>query len=429
MGDRIRRRWVNAVKVGLVMAGTAALGTTGAGCKPIVRRAIIQLKEARARSERTPRPPPGEPATLEEASEFAAAINAAVSAHQSIRGLLDGDVFVDRSLGDLDLPLKMTRPVAQELSQQIDQSLEELLKGGGSYRCLANRVVEGERRVKFRLLQAGGGFNYHDYVVVKREGKVRAVDVHLLLLAEPMSRSVRRAVLPLAVDANQGVLARLNPAENSYCKHLDTIRKMIKGRDPREVLAAYRQLPDDLKDDKNLLMMRLQAASTAVEGDEPFLAAMNDYQRVFPDDPSAQIVSIDYSFLKKRYAEALDAIRSLEQSVGPDPHLAVLRATAFMDLGQPDRARAEVEHALLEEPDLAEALGLGILLDLHFGDDGAALAKVDEGRRRKVDLSSVEKNPAFAALVLRRAPSGQPAEAPPSAFGATLSSSRGAREE
>lgn len=400
MRARDPRPWGKAVRLGLVVAGAMAFGSVCGSNRPVVHRAITRVREVRERFERTPRPAPGIPATFEEAGEFATAVDAAVSAHGSLRSLLDGDVFVDRALGDLQLPIRMTRPAVDGVAEKLQHSLKELLKEGGSYRCLDNRIVNGERRVKFRLLQAGGGFNYHDYVVVKRAGSIRAVDVHLLLMAEPMSLSVRRAVLPFAIDANKALLARLSPAENEYYHNLATIEKVAgKQGDPRGALAAYRQLPDDLKRDRNLLTMRLRAASLLVDDDAEYLSAMDDYRRAFPDESSTEIVSIDYFLKKQRYAEALDAITALEESAGPDPHLNVLRATALMHLSLPELARAEIKTALEREPELAEAASLDILLDLSLGLDGVARSKVEDARRRNVDLSSVQNNPAFAAFM------------------------------
>src|SRR5690606_15533313 len=184
-------------------------------------------------------------------------------------------------------------------------------------------------------------------------------------------------------------------------RHLEDINKLGQfEKDPAGALQVYTRLPDELKQDKTVLIIRVQAASM-VNDEELYLAALEDYRRAFPNDPSAQVVSIDYHFMKRQFEEALKAVHALEREAGPDAHLNVMRASIHTELEQWEAARKEIATALKREPDLTEAVNLGIALDLGVGDEQAALAKLEQARRLEVDLSQVEQNPDFLIFMAK----------------------------
>jgi Flp pilus assembly protein TadD len=286
------------------------------------------------------------------------------------------------------------------MSKKFGQTIAFSLKGGGSYRMLANRVVEGERRVKFRLLGSDGAFNYHDYVVVVRGGSPKAVDIHMLTTGEPISTTLRRTLLPIAAESKKGLVERLTSKESSYVKSLPVIAKLGEFQtNPQAALAAYASLPDALKTDKNVLMLRVQAASMV---DEPsYLAAMEDYRKAFPADASMRVMSIDYFYMKKMYKETLEQVTELERATGPDAHLNTLRAGVQAQLGNVQPGRDELKTALELEPDLAEAVNLAIALDLAAKDEAGAFAKIADARKRKVNLGTVSQNPDYVAFMAK----------------------------
>jgi tetratricopeptide (TPR) repeat protein len=182
---------------------------------------------------------------------------------------------------------------------------------------------------------------------------------------------------------------------------MPTIMKMNKAQtDPRGALAAYASLPAVLKTDKNLLTLRVQAASLA--DDAAYLAAMEDFRRAFPNDPALGVLSIDYYYLKKMHKEAIEQVLAVENVTGPDAHLNSLRASIHSEIGALDPAKKELEKALALEPDLPEAVQLAIALDLASRDDAAALAKIKDAKTRNVAMGRLQENPDYIAFIARR---------------------------
>jgi Flp pilus assembly protein TadD len=374
-----------------------AVASCSVGCDS-VKSALRRVSPAASSSAKPV--DPGRPATDVEAAAFADELRRAVEANSGLTPLVDTEAIIARGFADLELPANSAKTAADAMARSFGQTLAFGLKGGGSYKLLANRLDGGERRVRFRLLGSDGAFNYHDYVVVVRRGATKAVDIHMLTTGEPISTTLRRSLLPLAAESKKGVIERLTSKESTYLKHLNGITKMSQFQtDPKGALAAYATLPDVLKTDKNVLMLRVQASAQV--DDKEYLAAMEDYRKAFPNDPAMRVMSIDYFYMKKMHKEAMDQVSALEAASGPDAHLNTLRGRIQAELGNLDDARSELAKALALEPDLSEAVNFAILLDLAKNDEAGALAKVRDARKRNVDLATVAQDPRYTAFLAK----------------------------
>lgn len=380
---------------------SVVLLSCGTSCKEVVKAISERVGGATSKQE-AKKKVPTRPATQAEAEQFAGRLTAAARSGHGLGKVMDSEAIIDRAMGDIQYPAEAASSWGQQLTERISRDLQQTLAKGGTYKLGANRTIDGERRVKFRLLHGDGSFNYHDFVVVWQAGEVKAVDLHVLVTGEPLSATLRRVLLPIAAEANKNIVDRLTKAESIYVKNADKIGKMSEPhKNPKGVLAVYEELPEELKSNKSIQAIRLQAAS-ASDDDATYMAVIEDYRRRFPADPSVQIVSVDYFFMKKMYREALQGIDVLERMAGPDAYLNVLRASTHLELQDLDAARRETAAALKREPDLAPAVNLGIALDLAEGNEKAALQKINEARRLKVDLSDVEQNPDYIALMARQ---------------------------
>ena len=344
---------------------------------------------------------PGRPATEAEAAKFASELQSALQSQQGLGSLVDGERIVERAGADLDLPLAQARGAAQGFSKKFSDALQRSLQRGGTYKLMANRLVGQERRVKFRLLDPEGAFNYNDYVVVTRGKKSAAEDIHVLVAGEAISMTLRRVFLPLAAENKRGLIERLTTKERGFLEQLPLLKQMSQWEaNPKGALAAYASLPEPLKLDKNCLLMRTQAARI-LNDDAVYIQAMEDFRRAFPNDVAQLIMSLDYLYLKKRYQELLDQVTTLERVSGPDAHLNVIRAGVQYELADVPAAREELRSALQREPDLAEAVTLAIALDLAANDEAGALLKIRDAQQRQVDLSALKQNETYTAFMAR----------------------------
>jgi Flp pilus assembly protein TadD len=394
-----------------VIVLSAGASLCNVSCKAASKLVAEQLSPAPSASAEKVR---GRPATEAEARQFASEIERAVKGGRGLGELVDAEAIIARGLRDLELSRHDATAAARGMTAKFSEALQLVLNGGGGYKLLQNRVIDGERRVKFRLLHADGAFNYNDYVVVNQDGKLKAIDIHVLITGEFVSETLRRTLLPVAVEAKKSLWERLTEKESAYVEHLPSIMKMSNARtDPKGALATYAALPEVLKKDKNVLTFRVQAASML--DDAEYLAATEDFRRAFPHDASVQVMSIDYFYMKKMFKEALQAVTALEKSSGRDAHLNTLRAGLYAEMEDVEAGRKEVAAALELEPDLGEAFNLGIALDLAAREETAALTKIRDARRRGLSLAMVEQNPEYTAFLARRDIQNKLLDSPPAA--------------
>ncbi len=183
---------------------------------------------------------------------------------------------------------------------------------------------------------------------------------------------------------------------------MDKVKQMseavLDGR-PRDALAIFDGLPDSLKHDKVVLLVRLRTVQ-ALDDDEACTKAIAEMHALFPDDPNTDLLSIDYYFLKKMTKEALEAIDRLDKSVGGDPYLDVLRANTHFQSGDLATAREDAERAVKREATLIEGYWTLVTISLSEEryDDTAAL--LDTLRDRfHVTFQDLSKMPAYKGFV------------------------------
>lgn len=283
----------------------------------------------------------------------------------------------------------------------LESQIIKAVASGGSYRFLRVHDVEGQRRALFRLTAVGGeGLNYQDLVLLRGpSGQIKVVDLYLYLTGEMMSQGVRR-YFAMALEPDN-VWQRLS-GRSSLSKRderaLMQVTAAVKTGNPRQVLAAIDRLPDEMKKDKTFLMLRVQTAQKL--GDAEYMAAIEAFRRHHPTEPCLDMILMDWHVMRNEWDKAEACIQRLDQAVGGDPYLKVIRAFARMGADDVAGARRLAEEALAADADLADA---HLVLVLVATVDGNA----DEVRRRlttmdekfQIDWERMRPKEAFTNLM------------------------------
>ena len=77
--------------------------------------------------------------------------------------------------------------------------------------------------------------------------------------------------------------------------------------------------------------------------------AMDDFLKTYPNDGSANLISIDYYLLRKQYQKCLSSIDRLDQEVS-DPYLDLFRGNVYLEMDNTDKAKEFYERVLSKEP-------------------------------------------------------------------------------
>jgi tetratricopeptide (TPR) repeat protein len=282
------------------------------------------------------------------------------------------------------------------LASQVSAAVEQ----GGSYRLLRIHRVNGQPRALFRLLlPESGGVNYYDLTFSRdATGRLRINDIHLALSGEFLSDTLRRAWLPIVAKA-AGVT--LKDRDAAYIKHLNDLQKMVAEAGQEryaEALSIFRGLPPVLQADRNILLIRLQAAQRV--GDEEYSLAVADLERLSPRDSCVDLLTIDGHLLRGHYAAALAAVERLEESIGGDPYLHVLRAGIHYQAGDLPAAESAARQAIAGEPTLEDAYWQVATFSLDTKKFDTTVEMLDLLQTRfGIELEDLTKVPEYADFV------------------------------
>ncbi len=310
--------------------------------------------------------PKDSPITSEEADAFAESL-----AQASLKGdleasfrLVNWDRIVDRALEVPELPglAAVRRQFKHGVLVQLRRTgglttrINATIKQGGSYRALRIEVEADPPAVMFRLKQTKPeALNYHRFVLARNaDGEVVADDFYVFLSGENMSESLRRTWLPIARQSVKSeVEKRTTPVEPwvASLNAIDQISKMLMQNRHAEMLDAYRKLPEAVRKDKALLLLRMTAARAV--SDEEYRECLKDMRTYHPNDPAADLLSIDAYVLQKQYDEAVKCLDRTNEQVR-DPLLLARRASLLLLTKKVAEARKSVQEAIHGEPDFSE---------------------------------------------------------------------------
>ena len=342
---------------------------------------------------------------------FLAAMSISQGAERDVvpsrRAALDFARQVERSidLGDasylqsrFDLPAMAGRVAARTEGSAAD--ILPLLHGGlpfarevvrtvapdGTYRCVRVRSVKGEVRALFRLV-ANGGLNYHDYVLTDGETGVRVADVYIYYSGEFLSDGLRR---------QPGIATALGVPEEEVGggPGLLAVYALFRAGRADDALARWEELPALARRQKTMLLLRVRIAAEA--GGSPYESALAAFLEAFPDDPAADLLSIDRLLLEGDYAGALAHVERLDSKVGGDPYLDVLRADLHLLAGDRDLAWKRARRSVRRDRELREGYWALVRMSLENGDfESAAGYLIDLEGRLGVETAAVKTLPHF----------------------------------
>ena len=286
------------------------------------------------------------------------------------RGVIDSLSF-DRQVGQ-QLHSKLLQSVTGEdgYTSQINSEGPE----NTSYELVRTHSQNGVQYALFRLY-GDEGLNYHDYRLVKRGKRAVAIDVYVYQTGENMSETMRRTLLPASRQNSKNWLEKLASSDRAFLEKYDQIDQMsdlVNGGNGVKAIRVYRNLPEEIQRLKVVQIMRYEAATLA--GDEEVLAAARDYKRLYPNDPSLALMTIDGLIVEKNFDEAIAAVDQLDKLIGGDPWLDFLRCSIYLEEGDQASAIESVKSLVRSYPEQEDYYFM--LLELFKrNQDYAAMAK------------------------------------------------------
>jgi tetratricopeptide (TPR) repeat protein len=345
----------------------------------------------------------------EDCLAFALAFERAIQSGdvEAANPLVDWDAIAHAATAGLGIPPQTRAEFGRGVTDSLrsgDKGLFAAISGqvtaGGSYRFLRVREIDGHPTVLFRLINESG-LNYHEFLLQKQAGKLRAVDLLIHLSGEKLSATLRRTATPLAQQWTKPLLQRLTTAVPEYVRHFDkfgTLSAAVREKRHDEALEIYGSMPEALRQDKAVLLMRHQAAMKTSE--EELLRSIEDFRQYYPEDACLDFLLIDYYTLRGEYDQSIASIDRVDASVGGDPYLNTNRSDILYAKGEAAKAFALAEKAVADCPDLLDAhwtlLGLALLENDHER-TLSTLTRIEQ--QFQLDLSGVDGSPEYEAFM------------------------------
>lgn len=311
---------------------------------------------------------------------------------------LDDAATVRHSLAGFNLPEEPVRDIASKvkIGRDLGNRILKTLQEGGSYRLVRVDVSGGGTPVPvFRLLQSGS-LNYHFWKLERDPaGALRIGDIDIFISGEPLSRTLRRLLIPALAQAARDKA----PEVVKLFEEIETMQRVANGGDYATAIDLWKKLPESYRGDKALLLTRLQYAQKL--GGSALDEAVKEFERRYPNDPVLDLIRCYALSAARQYDEALAAVERLDKTL-QDPFLDVYRAQ--FHAGKRDFARARPAFERLVKWDPAFERGWGGLLMIALAErDWAETVRLLDRREKATGKalppSVIESKKEFAEFV------------------------------
>lgn len=386
----------------------------GAGCSPSVDRKS-DVGRAGSKHESTQPAAPNvvtaQPVSEQECRDFARSVTKAVAAGdlEGLNGLFDWSQLYDVVLSGMEMTTRRRRDLVLELRGGMNRDYSftsQMIKNveaGGTLDYLRTRDDQGRHVILYRMLRpiSTGGVDYVEFVPGRgADGEVRAVDVYFFSTADFFTTSLRHILLPILATESRTFVDRLITGERDFVHDFPQVVKMaglINEGHMREALAIVPGLKPETRRQKAVLVNRLRAAQ--VIDDNEYSAVLEEFRRAYPHDPCLDLILVDYYVLKKEFVRARESADRLDEAVGGDPYLDVLRANVNMVAGDLKAARDLANRAIKREPGLVPAYVSLLAVSVqekNFGESLNMLKMLDQKHKIKIgDLTAVPEYSGF----------------------------------
>ena len=311
-----------------------------------------------------------DPALEKECTELALAVQKEMAAGSAdaLNGAIDADAMIERISRNVDAPDAFKKAFVRSAASSLKfgQQVLTAMEGGGTYSFLRLKTDGGATRALFRLLPAAGGLNYHELVIERRDGKLRIVDILIYITGDLLTDTVRRMYVKGAAEVNKGLLDKLGGSDQLLVKYGHLLEKMgaqVREGKPKEALTSWGLMPEELQKEKLVMTLRVMAAGQ-IDDEEVYLRAIDAFQKAYPRDTAVDLIAFDGYFLRKKWEETFKTVDRLDQRLGGDPFLEVLRGNVWGAQEKWDNALECFLRGAKAEPSLVVA---------HWSVAGAAL--------------------------------------------------------
>lgn len=194
------------------------------------------------------------------------------------------------------------------------------------------------------------GINYQElYLKADSEGELHIVDLYSYAEGDFFSRSIERLYLI-------NLAAELDTFNHPIADNLPVINEIAALADGGEYALALQKLealPPIVKKEKIVQIIRMNLANEISQG--TLNSVVEDFKEKFPKDNLVYLKLMELAFLNEDNNFTISCIDSLDNKIGGDPYLKILKAGVYRKNAQDELAEKMLKEAITEEPDNDDA--------------------------------------------------------------------------
>ncbi|WP_298420243.1 hypothetical protein [uncultured Kordia sp.] len=251
--------------------------------------------------------------------------------------------FQDGFLKKFDLfPVKITQSIQNDSSYDVVNYYYDDL--------------EKKYHLLFRTYSDNDGLNYHDYQLNYANEKFKIEDIYIYTTGEYLSDTIKQLYLiNLPKTYIDGIDAKEDRLENIAFFY--SYQKLIAKEKYKEAFDLLSTLKGDIKEQKIIYIMKIQVASAINE--VYYMEAIDELLKKFPNDPSTQLMAVDYYVMLKDYNATMTALDALEIATS-DTFIEYMRGNLSWEFNDYEGAEKAYKATMAEYPDF-EAARLNLL--------------------------------------------------------------------
>jgi hypothetical protein len=250
---------------------------------------------------------------------------------EALISAINKEVLLDRVFAGINKGGHTIKKVRADLHNGLDRAamiMSSNLANSKRMTFVRSHSVNHEHRALIRVDMGESGLSYLDFILDKDEqGAVKIVDWHDFAQGQFYSDSLRQTLI-LILPHNEMLIRTIlgMPAvDQETVEQFSELARLSRDRKYGQWLEKYRDLPDNLKYSRIVLVTRALIASATENGNE-YRLALQDVNRYLGEDPSLSLMLIDHYLLERDYKAAHRALAKLDEYTGGDAAVDFLKA-------------------------------------------------------------------------------------------------------
>jgi len=262
--------------------------------------------------------------TRDEAIAFAKDLAASVAIRNPnvFNNIFDADALKKKMLeaSDGKLSYQDLAEIPEALKKRrMGDEIVDAAKDGGMYEPVKFYEKNDTQHVIFRLY-GNSGLNYHDISLVHSGKDIKAADIYFYLTSEDFSKSL--------ADISVQLKNYLDPG-NNIISIINKIKKYRQNDENEKALELFNQLPDSLRHQKIFQLVHIQLTANL---DDEHTKALDEFQKLFPNEPGMFITALDIHMSHQEYDKALTDINKMDSIINKDTFLDYYRGLMYKEL-------------------------------------------------------------------------------------------------